>query len=366
MREPDGKPLAWPIQIVRCFITSVLTKGEIMSDNNTMLLNVLTREGVLINVSVRYWRGTKKLNAEDLGLNPDDVSKRLVSLGHKRLLPKEATEALALVESRTHAFVEHNTFPFLNGLAHFVPNAKLEQVTSKLRGLEHEFWRAKEQFLSHYGAAREGALKEWREMAQKLVSVPERLIATIEASFPPVQKLEATFGFDVQLFQIAAPERLGLDLISLGDQQQIIAARDQAAQDAAARIRAETETFIVDCVAILRAQTATLCEEMLHSIHNSETGVHQKTLNRLIRFVEQFKQMNFVNDQAMEQELERVRQELLSKSAQEYRDSAAARERLKQGLSGLAAYARHLIDSDATELVQRFGELGRRKFHLAA
>src|SRR5208282_6664922 len=28
------------------------------------LLDVLTREGVLINVSVRYWRATKKLNAE--------------------------------------------------------------------------------------------------------------------------------------------------------------------------------------------------------------------------------------------------------------------------------------------------------------
>ena len=31
------------------------------------LLDVLTREGVLINVSVRYWRGCKKLRPEDLG-----------------------------------------------------------------------------------------------------------------------------------------------------------------------------------------------------------------------------------------------------------------------------------------------------------
>jgi hypothetical protein len=337
-----------------------------MSDSNTMLLDVLTREGVLINVSVRYWRGTKKLNAEDLGLNPDEVSKRLVSLGHKRLLPKESTEALALVEGRAHAFIENNTFPFFNGLAHFVPNTKLGQVTSKLTALEQEFWKAKERFLDQYGASREVALREWKEMAQKLVREPERLLAAIEASFPPVQKLEATFGFDVRLFQIAVPGGMGLDLVALGDQQRVIAARDQAAQEAAAKIRAEAEAFVVDCVATLRAQTATLCEEMLASIQHSESGVHQKTLNRLIRFVEQFKQMNFVNDQAMEQQLERVRQELLSKSAQEYRDSAAARERLTQGLSNLAAHARHLIDTDVRELVERFGELGRRKFHLAA
>ena len=89
------------------------------------LLKVLTREGVLVKVSISYWRGCKKLKAEDIGLQPDKVSERLISLGHKRLLPKEATAALALVESRAHALVEANTFPFLNGLAHFVPNAKL-------------------------------------------------------------------------------------------------------------------------------------------------------------------------------------------------------------------------------------------------
>ena len=64
-----------------------------MSENN--LLSVLTHEGVLVNVSVRYWRAAKKLRAEDLGLDPDDVTDRMISLGHKKLLPREALEALA-------------------------------------------------------------------------------------------------------------------------------------------------------------------------------------------------------------------------------------------------------------------------------
>ena len=76
--------------------------------------------------------------------------------------------------------------------------------------------------------------------------------------------------------------------------------------------------------------------------------------------------MNFANDSVMEAELERVRKELLGSTAQEYRDSASARQRLQEGLSGLAEHARTLATQDAQELVQRFGELGRRKFHLAA
>jgi hypothetical protein len=105
---------------------------------------------------------------------------------------------------------------------------------------------------------------------------------------------------------------------------------------------------------------------MLESINTCETGVHQKTLNRLVKFIEQFRQMNFVNDTQMAEQLEGVRRELLSKTAEEYRDSAVARARLKSGLSQLRDAARRLAQEDAAELVNRFGELGRRKFHLAA
>src|SRR5690242_3773642 len=112
--------------------------------NTPSLLDVLTREGVLISVSVRYWRGCKKLRPEDIGLQPGAVSDRLISLGHKRLLPKQATAALALVESRAHALVEGNTFPFLNGLARFLPNGRLAEVTDGLNDLEREFWAAKD------------------------------------------------------------------------------------------------------------------------------------------------------------------------------------------------------------------------------
>jgi hypothetical protein len=330
------------------------------------LLPLLTREGVLIKVSVRFWRGCKKLKAEDIGLNSSDVSDRLISLGHKRLIPKESTQQLALIEGRAHALIEGNTFPFLNGLAHFLPNARLQEVTQRLTELETEFWQSKDEFLRRYTSLRQAASAEWRSMALRLVKDPERLLATIEASFPLPQQMNRFYGFETQLFQVSVPETLGVELITTAEQQQVISARQQAAREAAAKIRHDTETFVADCIASLREQTAVLCEEMLTSIRTSETGVHQKTLNRLVRFIDQFKQMNFANDVEMERQLERVRKELLSKTAEEYRDSSTARNRLTAGLQQLAAQARQLAHQDATELVDRFGELGRRRFAMAA
>lgn len=333
---------------------------------NNPLLSVLTREGVLIKVSVRYWRGCKKLKPEDIGLERENLSEQLISLGHKRLLPKDALADLALIEGRAHALVEGHTFPFLNGLGHFLPNAKLAEVTDKLAALESEFGAAQSRFLGKYVSLRAAAAREWRKMAEKLVKDPQRLVATIESLFPAPEQMGRHYGFEVQLFQIAVPGHMSAELVTAGDQQAVIEARQQASHEAAEKIRSGVENFVADCVASLREQTAALCEDMLQSINNSETGVHQKTLNRLVRFIDQFKKMNFMNDTVMEQQLENVKKELLSKTAEEYRDSAVARSRLKQGLSRLSDQARQLARSDATELVQRFGEMGKRKFHLAA
>jgi hypothetical protein len=338
----------------------------IMQTIESNLLNVLTREGVLINVSVRYWRGTKKLKPEDIGLDQDQVSDRLISLGHKRLLPKDSTAALALVEGRAHALIEASTFPFLNGIGHFLPNSKLGEVKAKLDELERDFWTAKTDFLKQYAALRQSASKEWRKMAEQLVNDPERLVATIEASFPSSSGMDRFFGFDVQLFQVTIPQSLTVDLITLADQEHVILARQKAAQDAAEKIRRDTESFVADCVASLREQTAQLCQEMLNSIGTSETGVHQKTLNRLVKFIDQFKAMNFANDTVMEQQLDQARRELLSRTAEEYRDSTTARHRLVQGLGELRDKAKQLARADSTVLVQRFGVLGKRRFNLAA
>ncbi len=336
------------------------------SNNNNHLLDALTREGVLITVGVRYWRATKKLSPQDLGLDPDNVTERLISLGHKKLLPREALERFALVESRAHSLIEASTFPFLNGLGHFLPNAKLETVTRKLKELEVEFEVARQSFLNQYAELRQQASAEWYEAARRLVSDPERLVATIEASFPNLAQMQRAFGFETHLFQLRAPEGLDMALVSQGEQEQVIAARQRAAEEAAAQIQQGAESFVAECAASLRQQTADLCQEMLESMRTGKTGIHQKTLNRLLRFIDQFKQLNFVGDREMEGQLERVRQEFLVRSAEDYRDDTGAKARLQEGLAALAQTAPDLAQQDSRELVERFGQLGQRRFHLAA
>lgn len=336
---------------------------------NTDLLRVLTREGVLINASVRYPRFHKKLRAADLGLEPDQVNDRLLSLGHKKLLPKEALAELALIESRTHAIIDKNTFPFLGGIGHFLPNRKLVNVQEQLNSQNLCFTNARDQFLSDYRITRESALLDWRDATRQMTKTyeeAETLYSQIVASFPPREFIEDKFAFTVHLFQIAVPEDLGIDLVTFAEQNEVRTARHEAARAAGREIRAGVESFVGECVTELRQQTAQLCDEMLTSMHKGKTaGVHQKTLNRLAKFIGDFKQLNFADDREIEMQLEQVRSQLLTQSAEDYRSNSGATRSLEDGLTNLRNHARDLANQDARKLVDRFGQVGRRKLQLA-
>ena len=103
-------------------------------------------------------------------------------------------------------------------------------------------------------------------MAKKLVPDPERVVASIESAFPAPGRMDRFFGFETQLFQIAVPERLGIDMVAMSDHQKLMLARQEAARNASRQIHAGVERFVADCAAALREQTAQRCDEMLQSI----------------------------------------------------------------------------------------------------
>ena len=332
-----------------------------MTPSNQTLLDGICRRGVLVATSVRYWRGCKRLNPEDLGLDPTHVSDRLIQLGHKRLIPRDALSAFALIESRVSATVEAASFPFLGGIGRFVPNPRLSDLVDRLEKLRDEFREATLDFVAGYSPLREAAMVEWREAAQNLNGSAERLIATIEQSFPPAGDIAKRFAFETRLFQIAAPDSIRLEVMDGMEQMEVSEDRRRIADEASRRLQADLDGFIRESVASMREETAKLASEVLATIDGSENGIHQRTLNRLSTFIDTFRTLNFAGDQQLEQTLERFRRDLLTRSADEYRNNSGAMASLTDGLSRLRESAVQLARSDAREVIARFGKMGGRK-----
>jgi hypothetical protein len=137
--------------------------------------------------------------------------------------------------------------------------------------------------------------------------------------------------------------------------------RRRIAEDASRRLQADLDGFIRESVASLREETARLASEVLATIDSSEHGVHQRTLNRLTTFIDSFRTLNFAGDQQLEQTLERFRRDLLSRTAEEYRNQPGAMASLTDGLNRLRENAVQLVRNDARDIVSRFGQQGTRR-----
>ncbi len=333
-----------------------------MNTNSSIpLLEAVCKRGVLVSTSIRYWRGCKRLNAEDLGLHPNQVSDRLIQLGHKRLIPRDALSDFALIESRAHASVEGSSFPFLGGIARFVPNPRLAEVNAMLDKLREEFEEAKDRFVDNYAPMRDRAMAEWREAARHLNGSAEHLIATIEQSFPPSGDIAKRFGYDVQMFQITAPEGIRLEVAEGIAEFEVADDRRRIAEEATRRLQTDLNGFIRESISSLRQETARLASDVLATIDESKNGVHQRTLNRLATFIESFRSLNFAEDQQLEGTLERFRRELLNRSAEEYRNNPGAMASLTDGLNRLRENAVELVRSDTRDVIARFGQMGSRR-----
>jgi hypothetical protein len=328
---------------------------------DNQLLDGICQKGVLVSTSIKYWRGCKRLKPEDLGLDATKISKRLIALGQKRLIAKDALSDFALIESRTHAMVEGASFPFLGGIARFVPNPNLTATVDRLEKLRGEFLEATERFVEGYSPLRDKAMAEWREVAHQLPGNAEHLIATIEQSFPPSGAIAKRFSFEFQIFQITAPESIRLEITNGITDFEASESRQRIANEATRRMQTDLDSFIRESVASLRQETARLASDVLATIDASDKGVHQRTLNRIGTFIDSFRTLNFAGDQELETTLEQFRRDLLNRSAEEYRNDSGAMASLTDGLNRLRENAVQLVREDASDIVSRFGVVGQRR-----
>ena len=237
----------------------------------------------------------------------------------------------------------------------------LTELTDRLEELRNEFNKAMLDFVAGYSPLRESALAEWREAARNLNGSAENLIATIEQSFPPAGEITKRFAFETRLFQIAATDSIRLEVAEGMEQLEVANDRRRIAEDASRRLQADLNGFIRESVAAMREATARLATEVLATIDGSENGVHQRTLNRLTTFIDSFKSLNFAGDQQLEATLEKFRRDLLTRSAEDYRNDKGTMASLTEGLTRLRENAVQLARSDAREVLSRFGQMGARK-----
>ena len=331
--------------------------------NQQRILDTVMKKGVLFSTSISYWRAHKHLRPEDIGFEAAQINQKLISLGHKKLVPPEALQEFSLVEGRVNAFVANNSFPFMQGVGRYVPNTALPKVIAEMQARKQEFWDAFARFKASYTTIRRQAQADWLKAAQDLSADPLKLVETIDKAYPAQDELERYFDFKWGFFQIAFPEEVDAEVL-LQESEEVAAARREAAKQAKEQMLGGVGGFVSECVNQMRADLAELAGSMQSAIEGSAKGVHQKTLNRLTDFIAQYRLLNFANDTTLEEELTRFQTQFLDRTAEHYRGNAADQASLLQGLQGLRSSALGMIKSGTSNVLVGLGRLGVRRLHM--
>ena len=336
--------------------------------------NNLFIDGVLMQVHVAYWSGAKALSAEDLGLDTEKISKTF-NLGKKFLVPREVVANFRRIEGQARKLVEDNSFNFPIGSANFVTQKSFEKVEKKLRELKEVYLAAAEELILNFeehklavrpdyiNAAQQafsnasygitGGLDQDLEasLEQGLQAFTDSFLARIEAHYPKAEDLRKKFSLDWNIYEVAAPRLTESDaatVIQNGSE------REATLANARAQMSQKIGGFIADVVSVLRTETNEVCSKIVTSIKEGKV-IKSSTIGALKNFIERFKDMNFIGDKTIEDQLESVRKELLDACPVEsFKDDMETRAELGRRLALIVEETEKLTGADINKVTGEY------------
>jgi hypothetical protein len=339
-----------------------------------MSQNIYT-DGVLTDVNVRYWTAAIMLNAEDMSLKDTDIVDAF-KLGKKLLIPQEVIHEFRAIEGRARRVVEKNSFQFPIGNARFVPRTKFAKVVKALQQCQDEYAELTNKLVENYDTYRQEMIPVYRQAAetafvaqtptgvqefnledreQEKTEFVNKFLQRIQTSYPAVDTLRSKFSLTWDIYEIALPR------MRKGDENQIIATeagRQFAIQEYQVQMQKKIGNFLDDVVTTLRTETVALCSRVAKNIKDGKV-VNSRTLKSIRDYIDQVKEMNFVGDKKVEDQLNNLQRDFLNvHSTETITSDVELQDELKRRLGDLAA-----VVGDMTDVNSVTGEY-RRKIDL--
>lgn len=321
-------------------------------------------DGLLMQVNVSFWSGAKILRPEDLGLKDKDVADAY-KLGRKMLIPDDVIHNFRHIEGQARNLVAKNSFPFPMGNARFVPRKCFKDVNSELATLKASYMALAEDLISKYEEYRQqmrpvyeqaantafeqshpgvvefgvenlGAIMAKREEDRK--AFMDAFLARIDSYYPAASTLRERFSLDWSIYEIAVPN---MDMTNGND----VIQREEATQEIRKQMNEKIGGFVTDVVKVLRQETVEVCGRIAKSIQEGKV-IRSTTIDSLKTFIDRFKNMNFVGDQTIADQLDAVQKEFLTVHPSTYAEDVDLRAELGKRLEAVVKVADQITEQD--------------------
>ena len=278
----------------------------------------IMREGVLVEVIVRRWRGTTRLTLEELGLADEEMKKFAeahLSLGTKHLIPKEIARELEAAEVTARQsmyaqglktsygrFIPTHRFKvfreaFESAEERFYTHLKLlcdqlEEIKNKIREefvpLAQRAWGGARAAWTENGSTTAGTYAETEEATPLFVAT---FVERVAAQVPPAGEIMQSATFEYHLNILHAPDTALAAQFATSDES-VNAELQKHMTD---RKKEFIDAFLVDMRNGLAEQVKKLVEEIHKTTANKE-HVHGKTLGKMLKAIADLRDLNITKD----------------------------------------------------------------------
>ena len=319
------------------------------------------KDGVLVAVHVERWSGMKQLTPEDMGLKSEDVASAF-HLGNKSLVPEGVIRQFRTIETRARVLVDTNSFPFPFGNARFIPRKHFNTVHDQLLRHQKEYNDLADELITNYPQYKADMEPIYREAAEIAyaktspasmtfsadtdpIAARETFITEfmnrIESYYPSVETLRRKFSMYWDIYEIAIPE---MREATIQDIEQDEALRRDAINYYMSQTRGKIDGFVDTVVSQLREDTANICRHVAGMITKGKV-IRSTTIESLSEFINKYKNMNFVGDQSVADQLDSLQKEVLSmNNSSTFADDESVKMELHKRLIDIATVASNMAD----------------------
>lgn len=224
-----------------------LTRKVQMTTQSNEPTELLFNRGTLMDLFIGKPTFQKKLRPNDILM--DGINEDVLYLGHKKLLPKGATEELVTLEGRARRALADRSLQFPISGARFVQYTVLADLLKMLQEFKVEWNQKVDELVRDYPALREDQLANLDRQAEaimqnELAKLPgqERERRQKELTewlhnqkvlnrslYPKTEDVKGMFRFEWRMFRVSAMS--GVEEMSALQQTEIIEAREALRRD---------------------------------------------------------------------------------------------------------------------------------------
>lgn len=321
-----------------------------MSDKNIGLASsgnvdwsVFLQEGVIVTLTIKYYRGTTNVDFSELGIDDtqdaklQDFLSAYITPGTKCLIPPEIKGRLKSIEQTARQNLKEHSFDCSafasNGK--FVPKSMYAEFKKNNEMLRDQFYAIRDDFADNYERIIEHVRKDYRVLATNLykqshpsakrvspkyvnafvegiisqIATPEEIVASFEFStkldrIPPyiLNVISKKNNIDEKVMRIAAsnqpqttPKRKKVD------------PADEIEQDIQASIQEQSqmqaEDFVADIVMKVRSDAMEGADAIVRSIDKNDGKLMGRASVKAHSLIEDLRSRNFYGDEKLEEKV---------------------------------------------------------------